>query len=581
MRRTWRILFVLLMLAILCAAVVPTCMAAQPEGFAEAQEYLDGYSDHVASDPDFGERIQAAIQTIRQTIPGYATVIALLPPIIAIVLALITKEVYSSLFIGILSGGLLYSSFNPWGMVTKSFDVMISKISNPWNVGILIFLVCLGMMVSLVNKAGGSEAYGRWASRHIKTRTGALLSTVILGMLIFIDDYFNCLTVGSVMRPVTDKHHISRAKLAYIIDATAAPVCIIAPVSSWAAAVSSVAPEGEGLRLFLRSIPYNFYALSTIAMVIVLALMNFDFGKMRIHENNALNGDLYTSKERPYADVKEEKNERGTVWDLLIPIISLIVCCVLTMVYSGGFFDAGSGTYLNFIAAFGNSDASVGLVLGSFLALCVTFLLYIPRKVITLKQFTEALGDGFKLMVSAILILTFAWALSAITNELGARIFVAEIVRGTAAGFANFLPAIVFLIGMGLAFATGTSWGTFGVLLPIVCSVFSEGELMIIAVSACLAGAVAGDHCSPISDTTIMASTGAQCEHISHVNTQMPYVALCASVTFVGYVLAGIIQNAVIVLPLTIALMVAVLFVLRSIQHRSAFSGEKCKTVGD
>jgi Na+/H+ antiporter NhaC len=423
------------------------------------------------------------------------------------------------------------------------------------------------MMVSLINKAGGSAAYGRWAEIHIKSRAGALLSTVVLGVLIFIDDYFNCLTVGSVMRPVTDKHQISRAKLAFIIDATAAPICIIAPISSWAAAVSSVAPEGQGLQLFMSSIPYNFYALLTLAMMLMMIILNVDFGKMRIHENNALNGDIYTTEARPFAASNDGAgNVKGTVADLVVPIVALIVSCVLTMVYTGGFFDATSDSYMNFIDAFGNSDASVGLVLGSFIALMVTFVLYIPRKIVSLKEFTGAFADGFKLMSSAILILTFAWTLSGVTNNLGAQIVVAEFVRINAAGLANLLPAIVFLIAVGLAFATGTSWGTFGILLPIVCSVFPSGELMIIAVSACLAGAVCGDHCSPISDTTIMASTGAQCEHINHVSTQLPYSLLSAAVSFAGFVMAGYIQNALIVLPICVAIMFVVLLVIRSKQ---------------
>ena len=433
--------------------------------------------------------------------------------------------------------------------------------------GILIFLVVLGMMVSLINKAGGSAAYGRWAEKHIKSRRIALLSTMVLGVLIFIDDYFNCLTVGSVMRPVTDKHRISRSKLAFIIDATAAPVCIIAPISSWAAAVSSVAPEGEGLSLFISSIPYNFYALLTLAMVVMMTLLKVDFGKMRLHETNALAGDLYTTEERPYADSGEAAgNPNGRVIDLLLPIVSLIVCCVVTMVYTGGFFDATSDSYMNFIDAFGNSDASVGLVLGSVLALVITAILYVPRKIVSLKEFTNSVSDGFKLMSSAILILTFAWTLSGVTNDLGAKIFVAEFVRGAASGLANFLPAIVFVIALGLAFATGTSWGTFGILLPIVCSVFPSGELMIIAVSACLAGAVAGDHCSPISDTTIMASTGAQCEHLNHVSTQLPYTLLSAGVSFVGFILAGLIQNAVIVLAICLALMFVTLVAIKKLQ---------------
>ena len=566
-----RTLVLLMMVAALLGCFAFGVSAAELGDYDGAMEYLDGYSDNVAADADFDNNIATAIATIRESISTYATVCALLPPIIAIALALITKEVYSSLFIGILSGALIYSNFNVWGMVTNTFDVMISKLSDSWNVGILIFLVILGMMVSLINKAGGSAAYGRWAAVHIKSRVGAMLSTVLLGCLIFIDDYFNCLTVGSVMRPVTDKHKISRAKLSYIIDATAAPVCIIAPISSWAAAVSSVAPEGEGLSLFISSIPYNFYALLTIAMMIMITLMGFDYGSMRIHEINAMNGDLYTTDARPYADSNDgEGNPRGKVIDLLLPVVALIVSCVLTMIYTGGFFDAESGSYMNFIDAFSNSDASVGLVLGSAIALVITAILYVPRKIVTLKEFTNSVADGFKLMSSAILILTFAWTLSGVTGNLGAKVFVAEIVRGAAAGLANFLPAIVFLIALGLAFATGTSWGTFGILLPIVCSVFPSGELMIIAVSACLAGAVAGDHCSPISDTTIMASTGGQCDHINHVNTQLPYALTACGVSFIGFILAGFIQNWMIVLPISLVLMFVVLLVIKSTQKKNA-----------
>ena len=567
MRRTMRTILLLIMAATLLAGFAMTASAAEYADVDTALEYLGSYSDNVGTDANFEANIQAAIATVRGDIGAYSTFAALLPPIIAIALALITKEVYSSLFIGILSGALIYSNFNVWGMVTSTFDVMIGKLSDSWNVGILIFLVILGMMVSLINKAGGSAAYGRWAETHIKSRAGALLSTVVLGVLIFIDDYFNCLTVGSVMRPVTDKHQISRAKLAFIIDATAAPICIIAPISSWAAAVSSVAPEGQGLQLFMSSIPYNFYALLTLAMMLMMIILNVDFGKMRTHEINALNGDIYTTEARPFAASNDGAgNAKGTVADLVVPIIALIVSCVLTMVYTGGFFDATSDSYMNFIDAFGNSDASVGLVLGSFIALMVTFVLYIPRKIVSLKEFTGAFADGFKLMSSAILILTFAWTLSGVTNNLGAQIVVAEFVRINAAGLANLLPAIVFLIAVGLAFATGTSWGTFGILLPIVCSVFPSGELMIIAVSACLAGAVCGDHCSPISDTTIMASTGAQCEHINHVSTQLPYSLLAAAVSFAGFVLAGYIQNALIVLPICIAIMFVILLVIRSKQ---------------
>ena len=567
MKRISRTLLLLIMAVSLLACFALTASAAPFADAGEALGYLESYEEYVGIDVDFESKIDAALSAVRENIGSYATFISLLPPVIAIALALITKEVYSSLFLGILSGALIYSNFNIWGMVTNSFDVMVGKLADSWNVGILIFLVVLGMMVSLVNKAGGSAAYGRWAETHIKTRVGALISTAVLGMLIFIDDYFNCLTVGSVMRPVTDKHKISRAKLAFLIDATAAPVCIIAPISSWAAAVSSVAPEGQGLQLFISSIPYNFYALLTLAMVIMMCLLKVDYGPMRTHERNAMNGDIYTTAARPYANAEnEEGNTKGTVLDLLLPILALIVSCVLTMVYTGGFFDPESGSYMNFIDAFSGSDASMGLVLGSFIALIITFCFYIPRKVITIKQFTEAFSEGFKQMVPAILILTFAWTLSGVTNNLGAKVFVAEFVRVNASGLSNFLPAIVFLIAVGLAFATGTSWGTFGVLLPIVCSVFPSGELMIIAVSACLAGAVCGDHCSPISDTTIMASTGAQCEHINHVNTQLPYAMLSAGVSFVGFVLAGLIQNWMVVLPICLVLMLVILLMIRSKQ---------------
>ena len=569
MRRLSRTLMLLILVASLICSVGLVANAAGFESAEDAVGYLDSYDENVAGDTDFATNVQEALNIVREDIGIYATALSLLPPVITIALALITKEVYSSLFIGILSGALLYSNFNIWGMVTNSFDVMVGKLADSWNVGILIFLVVLGMMVSLVNKAGGSAAYGRWAETHIKTRVGAMISTAVLGMLIFIDDYFNCLTVGSVMRPVTDKHHISRSKLAFLIDATAAPVCIIAPISSWAAAVSSVAPEGQGLQLFISSIPYNFYALLTLAMVIMMCLLKVDFGPMKLHEDNAMKGDLFTTEARPYANAEENAgNSKGTVLDLLLPIVALIVSCIVTMIYTGGFFDPDSGVYMNFIDAFSGCDASMGLVLGSFIALIVTFCFFIPRKVITIKQFTESFSEGFKQMVPAILILTFAWTLSGVTNNLGAKVFVAEFVRVNAVGLANFLPAIVFVIAIGLAFATGTSWGTFGVLLPIVCSVFASGELMIIAVSACLAGAVCGDHCSPISDTTIMASTGAQCEHISHVNTQLPYAMLSAGVSFVGFILAGLIQNWMIVLPICLVLMFAILFGIRSAQQK-------------
>lgn len=559
MRKLIPVLTLLLVMILTMGALIPTAAAAEmPE--EEAFTYLDEYSDNMGSDPSFTENVSAALATARQSIAPYATFWSLLPPIIAIALALITKEVYSSLFVGILSGALLYANWNPWTMVTTTFDTMMGKISG--NVGILIFLVMLGMLVALINKAGGSAAYGRWASKKIKSRSGAILSTCVLGVLIFIDDYFNCLTVGSVMRPVTDKHKVSREKLAYLIDATAAPVCIIAPISSWAAAVSSVAPEGQGLSLFIRSIPYNLYALLTLFTVVFMAIIGLDYGKMRQAELEAQN--LQAS------DSEVDVNPKGTVLDLILPIAVLIVSCIITMIYTGGFFDAASGSYHNLVDAFGNSDASVGLVLGAFITMAFTFLLYMIRRVITFTEFTDSFAEGFRAMVPAILILTFAWTLSGITNQLGAKVFVAENVRQAASGLQNLLPAIVFLIGVGLAFATGTSWGTFGVLLPIVCAVFPSGELMTISVSACLAGAVCGDHCSPISDTTIMASAGAECNHISHVNTQLPYALTVAGVSFVGFVLAGFVQNVWIVLPVSLAAMAVVLLVIKSAQKKKA-----------
>ena len=559
MKTISRLLTLLLTLAVVFGVMTLTAGAAALSE-EDAAAYLDDYASNVGSDPDFDANIADSIRVVRGSIGSYATILSLLPPIIAIVLALLTKEVYSSLFVGILSGALIYSNGNVWNMVLTTFDTMISKICDSWNVGILIFLVMLGIMVSLVNKAGGSAAYGRWASKHIKTKAGALVSTSVLGMLIFIDDYFNCLTVGSVMRPVTDKFKISREKLAYIIDSTAAPVCIIAPISSWAAAVSSIAPEGEGLNLFIRSIPYNLYALLTLLCVVVMSVMGLDFGKMRMVELAA------ASKESEENAASDEI--KGTVLDLMLPIGVLIVSCVTAMIYTGGFFDAESGCYHNFVEAFAGCDASQGLVLGAFVTIVMTMLLYLPRRVLTFTQFTDSFVDGFKAMVPAILILTFAWTLSGITNQLGAKIYVAELVRGTASGLANLLPAIIFLIGVGLAFSTGTSWGTFGVLLPIVCAVFPSGELMVISVSACLAGAVCGDHCSPISDTTIMASAGADCNHIGHVSTQLPYALTVAGVSFLGYLLAGFVQKVWIVLPVAVVMMMATLLVIRTVQKK-------------
>ena len=493
----------------------------------------------------------------------YATIWALLPPLVAIILALITKEVYSSLFVGIVVGALIYSGFKFEGTVTQIFEGGIIKVlSDSYNVGILIFLVILGSVVCMMNKAGGSAAFGRWASKKIHTRVGAELAAIILGVLIFIDDYFNCLTVGSVMRPVTDRHHVSRAKFAYLIDATAAPVCIIAPISSWAAAVSGFVEGQDGLAIFVRTIPYNFYAILTIVMMVGMVLMKTEFGAMRTHEINALNGDLYTTSARPYENATDDEtpNPRGKVIDLVIPIVMLVICCVISMIYTGGFF---SGT--DFVTAFSQSDASTGLAMGSAFGLVFAIIFYMIRRVINFRDCMGCIPEGFKAMVPAIMILTFAWTLKAMTDSLGAAVFVEEAMRSVAGGIEVILPAIIFLVGCGLAFATGTSWGTFGILIPIVVAVFekSSPEMMIISMSACMAGAVCGDHCSPISDTTIMASAGAQCDHVTHVSTQLPYAILAAAVSFVTYIVAGFVKTAWIALPVGIVLMLIVLFVIK------------------
>ena len=493
----------------------------------------------------------------------YATIWALLPPLVAIILALITKEVYSSLFVGIVVGALIYSGFKFEGTVTQIFEGGIIKVlSDSYNVGILIFLVILGSVVCMMNKAGGSAAFGRWASKKIHTRVGAELAAIILGILIFIDDYFNCLTVGSVMRPVTDRHHVSRAKFAYLIDATAAPVCIIAPISSWAAAVSGFVEGQDGLAIFVRTIPYNFYAILTIVMMVGMVLMKTEFGAMRTHEINALNGDLYTTSARPYENATDDEtpNPRGKVIDLVIPIVMLVICCVISMIYTGGFF---SGT--DFVTAFSQSDASVGLAMGSAFGLVFAIIFYMIRRVVNFRDCMGCIPEGFKAMVPAIMILTFAWTLKAMTDSLGAAVFVEEAMRSVAGGIEVILPAIIFLVGCGLAFATGTSWGTFGILIPIVVAVFekSSPEMMIISMSACMAGAVCGDHCSPISDTTIMASAGAQCDHVTHVSTQLPYAILAAAVSFVTYIVAGFVKTAWIALPVGIVLMLIVLFVIK------------------
>ncbi len=468
------------------------------------------------------------------------TFFSLVPAIVAIALALITKEVYSSLFVGILIGGAFFAADAGTGFTgffTHVFpDGMIKQLADPWNVGILVFLVVLGSMVALMNSAGGSAAFGEWAKKHIKSKLGAQIATVCLGVLIFIDDYFNCLTVGSVMRPITKKYKVSREKLAYLIDATAAPVCIIAPISSWAAAVAGFVSEGEnGLALFCKAIPFNFYAFFTIGMMFLLIAMKFEYGPMAKYEN---------SRNDMIEDPDEEITTRGKVFDLVFPIVSLIVLCTIGMIYTGGFFASGDD-HKNFIDAFANSDASVGLVLGSFAALVLTIVIYQIRRVLPFKLCMNCIPNGFKAMVPAILILTLAWTLKSMTDSLGASKYVAGLVEGSAKGLQNFLPAIIFVIAGFLAFATGTSWGTFGILIPICIAVFpgSGDPLRIISISACMAGAVAGDHCSPISDTTIMASAGAQCEHVNHVSTQLPYALTVGAVSFVTYIVAGFTQT--------------------------------------
>ena len=510
------------------------------------------------------------------------TLWSLFSPVIAIGLALITKEVYSSLFVGILSGGIIYAAASGTGFegTFKAVvqDGLITNLSNAYNVGILVFLVVLGIIVVLMNKAGGSRAYGEWAAAHIKGRRGAALSTFFLGVLIFVDDYFNCLTVGSVMRPITDKHNISRSKLAYLIDSTAAPICIIAPISSWAAAVSGTVEGVNGISLFINTIPYNLYAFLTILMVIFISASDTDYGPMKIHEDNAKNGDIFTTQNNTYEQDAQPVTERGRVIDLILPVAVLIVFCVVGMIYTGGFF---SGT--DFVTAFANCDAAYGLSLGSISALIVIIAYYMFRRVLKFNECMDSIAAGFKQMVPAILILTFAWTLKTMTNHLEAGAFVSGVVQ-SATALSVLLPVILFVVAIGLAFATGTSWGTFGILIPIVTSVFEAelanvaqtGEIpsmVIICISACLAGAVCGDHCSPISDTTIMASTGAQCDHVNHVSTQLPYALTVAAVCVVGYLLSGFVHNVFIVLGFSVALMLAVLFAIRFFVKRKEGRG--------
>ena len=512
----------------------------------------------------------------------YSTIGALLPPVIAIALALITKEVYSSLFVGIAIGALLYSNGNlELGLNTMLYNEnggMITKLSDSGNVGIMVFLVILGIMVALMNKVGGSAAFGQWASKNINTRVGAQLATIALGVLIFVDDYFNCLTVGSVMRPVTDRHQVSRAKLAYLIDATAAPICIIAPVSSWAAAVTSSVPKGSdinGFNMFLQTIPYNFYAITTLSMMLLLTIMKFDFGSMKVHEDNANKGDLFTTAARPYGDDDDNTDKpNGAVIDLVLPVIVLIICCIIGMIYSGGFFTGES-----FVDAFAGADAPKGLVLGSMATFFFTFCFYMVRNVMTFKEFTECIPAGFRAMVAPIMILTMAWTLSGMTGLLGAKFYVHDIVANSAGILKMFLPTIIFVVAMFLAFSTGTSWGTFSILIPVVCNVFGSGdtyEMLIISIAACLSGAVCGDHCSPISDTTIMASAGAHSDHVNHVSTQLPYALTAAAVSVAGYLIAGGIAYftesslALIALPITLCLLFVTLLVMRTYMRKQA-----------
>ena len=506
----------------------------------------------------------------------YSTIFSLLPPVIAIVLALNTKEVYTSLLVGIATGALLYANGNLELAINTLFfqeeGGMIAKLSDGSNVGILVFLVMLGILVALMNKAGGSAAFGRWASTHIHTRAGAQLATLVLGMLIFVDDYFNCLTVGSVMRPVTDQQKVSRAKLAYLIDSTAAPICIIAPVSSWAAAVTSSVPEGSGINgftMFLRTIPYNYYALLTVVMSLFLIFTGTNFGSMKVHEDNALAGDLFTTPDRPYGDdVEDGAVAGGHVVDLIAPVLVLIAACIFGMIYTGGFFDG-----VDFVTAFADCNASAGLVMGSSIALLFTFVFYRVRQVMTFQDFAACIPEGFKAMVSPMLILSLAWTLSGMTGLLGAKYYVADLLGGSAAALQYLLPVIIFLVAVFLAFATGTSWGTFSILIPIVCHAFPEGEMLVVSIAACLSGAVCGDHCSPISDTTIMASAGAHCSHVNHVSTQLPYAITVACCSAVCYLITGVAQavlgtrgsliTSLVLLAVAIALELVVLNIIR------------------
>ncbi len=572
-------------LVMLCLSMLTSVMATEQDNtIASGEASAENQTDNVISFDEIVPQETPAEETAEEAEEATGkswfetTIWAMLPPVIAIVLALITKEVYSSLFVGILAGGLLASNFNVVNTVdTIVRDGFITAVSD--TAGIFVFLVILGILVALISKTGASAAFGRWAQKNVKSRVGAQLATFVLGILIFIDDYFNCLTVGSVMLPVTDTHKVSRAKLSYIIDATAAPICMIAPISSWAAAVSSYVDSDKytGLELFVRAIPYNFYSLLTLIFVVAIVLMKFDFGPMRIHEKNAIEkGDLFTTGESTNKlDEKLEENSKGRVFDLIIPIIILIILCVISLIYVGGFFGAdiwgGLDNVGNFIGSFGNTDATVGLPLGSLVALILAIIYMICRRVVSFKDAMSCVTKGFNAMVPAITILTFATALKNMTGLLNAAGFFEEAMKGSAGSLGSFLPAIIFIVACFLAFSTGTSWGTFGILIPIVTVLPGLGEeLLFICISAALAGAVCGDHCSPISDTTIMSSAGAQCDHVNHVNTQLPYAITVAAVSFVSFIIAGFVQNVWIALPVAIILMLATLAVIKLIVDKKA-----------
>ena len=529
---------------------------------------------------DDGELVQTAT-------PFAGTFWSLLPPIVAIVLALISKEVYSSLFLGCLVGALLYTQFAPWDTIVALVGAdygIVSVLADSYNMGIIVFLVTLGIMVDLMNKGGGSEAFGRWAKKTVKSRAGAQLMTMLLGVLIFVDDYFNCLTVGAVMRPVTESHHISRAKLAYVIDATAAPVCMIAPVSSWAAAVSGYVQSDSinGIELFIKQIPWNYYCLLTLVMIVVISLLNIDYGSMLTHEYNAqVKNDLFTTPERPFAgadDYEKPASGKSSVADLLIPVIVLIAVCIVSLIWSGGYYDVEADCYHDFMVSFSNADAGAALALGGLIGCVFTFLYFWARGAMKFEKSMESVPQGFIQMISPILILTFAWTLCSFTRfALYSKVFVIDAMAG-AGDLKLFLPAVIFIIGAAIGFATGTSWGTIGIMAPIVVAVFDydvEPVLCTIGLAAACSGGVMGDHCSPISDTTIMASAGAHCYHLNHVFTQLPYALTVAGVAFVSFILAGLIQNVVINLIIAVALMVGTLLVIKAIvakKHAGIFA---------